>query len=329
MSYRVIPIFIPHAGCPNDCVFCNQKRIAGTICAPKPEEVSALLSDAFRKTQDAEIAFYGGSFTALDLSVQEEYLRVASGFNPNSIRLSTRPDAIDDTVLKLLKKYSVKTIELGAQSMDDAVLSASSRGHDAECVRCATEKIKKAGFNLVLQMMVGLPGEDEKSALDTARKIADLSPDAVRVYPTVVVRDTELETLWRNGEYTALTVSRAVEICAEITKVFKKKNIPIIRMGLNPTEDLNGGDALAGAYHPAFGQLVSSRLRLFQLEEKLSELRADNITIYANPRAVSEIAGHKGENKKILAEKFALKKISIVADEKVQYDEIIVCEKKV
>ena len=315
MSYSVIPVFIPHLGCPHDCVFCNQKRIAGKINAPKPSEVSALLDVAFKCSPNAEVAFYGGSFTDLSLNEQEEYLKAAAVFNPKSIRLSTRPDAINDTVLTLLKKYGVKTIELGAQSMEDTVLMASNRGHCAEDVRVASKMIKQAGFNLILQMMVGLPGEEENSAINTAKEIAKIKPDGVRVYPTVVVRDTCLEDMWRAGEYTALTANDAVEICADITEIFNKANIPIIRMGLNPTEDLNGGDALAGAYHPAFGQLVSARIKLRKLRELLRDIKADDIVICAHPKAISDVAGHKGENKKRLIEEFSLRKITIIGDE--------------
>ena len=326
MSYSVIPIFIPHLGCPFDCVFCNQKKIAGKINAPEPSEVSALLSVAFKTAPDAEVAFYGGSFTALSLNEQEEYLKAAAKFDPKSIRLSTRPDAINNEVLTLLKKYGVRTIELGAQSMDDSVLAESNRGHTAEDVRASSRMIKEAGFNLVLQMMIGLPGEDKHSATNTAKEIAKLKPGGVRVYPTVVVRDTCLEDMWRRGEYTALTVENAVEICADITEIFNEANIPIIRMGLNPTEDLNGGDALAGAYHPAFGQLVSARQQLKHLRGMLRNIKSDDIIIYAHPKAISNVAGHKGENKKKLIEEFKLKKISILPDDELSYKEVRISE---
>ena len=328
MSYSVIPVFIPHLGCPHDCVFCNQKRIAGKINAPKPNEVSALIDVAFKRSPNAEIAFYGGSFTALPLSEQEEYLKAAAAFSPKAIRLSTRPDAINDAILALLKKYGVNTIELGAQSMEDSVLISSNRGHTAEDVRTASKMIKDAGFNLILQMMVGLPGEDENSAINTAKEIAKLKPNGVRVYPTVVVRDTCLENMWMHGEYTALTVGKAVEICAEITEIFNEKDIPIIRMGLNPTEDLNGGDALSGAYHPAFGQLVKARLRLKQMREILKGKEWESVTIYANPKAISEVAGHKGENKKTLMGEFNIRSISIFEDANLDYNTIKINEYK-
>ncbi len=327
MSYSVIPVFIPHAGCPNDCVFCNQKRIAGTIKAPEPDEVSALLCDAFKKTESAEIAFYGGSFTALPFNVQEEYLKTASSFKPKAIRLSTRPDAIDDEILTLLKKYGVKTIELGAQSMDNAVLLKANRGHNAECVSEASRLIKDAGFELVLQMMIGLPGEDENSAMNTAKKIAELQPDGVRIYPTVVVRDTALCDMWQSGEYQALTVEGAVDICVELCEIFK--DIPIIRMGLNPTEDLSGGDALAGAYHPAFGQLVEAKIMLNKIKTKLCNISGKRIVIYANPKDISNVAGHKGKNKELLMREFELEKISIIAEAKLAKGEICICENNV
>ncbi len=327
MSYSVIPVFIPHLGCPHDCVFCNQKKIAGTINAPKPSEVSALLSHAFKKVDRAEVAFYGGSFTALPLNEQEEYLKTAAQFNPEAIRLSTRPDAINDKILTLLKNYGVKTIELGAQSMDDEVLRTAGRGHNAESVRQASRMIKEAGFNLILQMMVGLPEEDRNSAIITAKEIAALKPNGVRIYPTVVVRDTYLAELWQSGRYNAITVEKAVELCADITEIFDAADIPIIRMGLNPTEDLNGGDALAGAYHPAFGQLVRARLRLRVLRTELAKMKGKDIVIYANPRAISEIAGHKGENRRILQKEFKLNSISIIPDPDINYYKVRISEK--
>ncbi len=322
MSYSVIPVFIPHAGCPNDCVFCNQKRIAGTVKAPEPSEVSALLCDAFKKTQDAEIAFYGGSFTALPRDEQEAYLKVASEFNPRAIRLSTRPDAIDEDILTLLKKYGVKTIELGAQSMDDTVLLKTNRGHTAKSVADASGMIKAKGFELILQMMIGLPGDSKASAIETANKIASLKPNGVRIYPTVVVRDTALCDMWQKGEYKALSVEEAVDICTCLCDIFDKESIPIIRMGLNPTEDLSGGDALAGAYHPAFGQLVDAKIMFNKIKKALGKVNGNELVIYANPRDISNVAGHKGENKKRLIQEFNISKISIIADETLAKGEI-------
>lgn len=315
MSYPIIPVFIPHIGCPHDCVFCNQKRIAGTKNAPKPEEVSAHIASALEIIGHAEVAFYGGSFTAIDKELQREYLTAAKeNSGVCAVRVSTRPDAIDAEILELLKEYGVTTVELGAQSMDNNVLDISHRGHTKEDIVRASHMIKEAGFNLILQMMVGLPGDSYKGAIDTAREIASLAPNGVRVYPTVVVRDTMLEDLWRAGEYRAMEIDEAVEVCADIVQIFEAANIPIIRMGLNPTEDLSGGDALAGVYHPAFGQLVSARRRLKMLCDLLYDNDSEEITIYVHPSEVSDTAGHKGENKKILLREFNLKKIRILPD---------------
>lgn len=324
MSYPIIPVFIPHAGCPHDCVFCNQKRIAGTILAPEPSEVSALLAEALQKTDRAEVAFYGGSFTAIPPEQQIRYLQAVRPYGDriSGVRVSTRPDAVDPDILSVLKAHGVKTVELGVQSMRDRVLAASGRGHTAADTERAVRMLRDAEMPFVLQMMPGLPGDDDAGALATARKIAALRPDGVRVYPTVVIRDTQLETLWRCGDYEPLTLEHAIELCAKISQIFEEEKIPVIRMGLNPTEELSGGDALAGAYHPAFGQLVFARRRLWALRALLDGIHADEIVICANPRAISEIAGHHGENRRLLCREFGLRWIKILPDDALDYQEM-------
>ena len=316
MSYPIIPIFIPHIGCPHDCVFCNQRRIAGETRAPEPEQVSAQLFAAFQETECAEVAFYGGSFTAIEPERQRAYLCAVAPFaaQVSGIRVSTRPDAITPEIIALLRAGGVTLVELGAQSMDDAVLKASGRGHTAEDTRRAVAHLRAAGMPYVLQMMVGLPGEKTGSARETARALAALHPVGVRVYPTVVVRDTQLEALWRAGAYAPLEVERAVELCAQIAEIFDAACVPIIRMGLNPTRDLSGGDALAGAYHPAFGQLVAARRRLLRLRALLSGHAGEAVTIYANPRELSEVAGHRGENRARLIRECGIKALRILPD---------------
>ena len=247
---RILPIFVPHAGCPNDCVFCNQKRISGS---PRPASARTVREalDALPEGAGYGLAFYGGSFSAIEPAEQIELLAAAQPYRERgtvtAIRVSTRPDAVDETALARLKRYGVKTVELGAQSMSDRVLLASAL-------------VRKAGLGLILQMMTGLPGSDRDTDVAAARAIAALHPDGVRIYPTVVIRDTALETLWRAGRYTEHTVEDAVEICARIVPVFEEAGIPVIRLGLNPTEELSGGAAVAGAYHPALGELVRSRI---------------------------------------------------------------------
>ena len=255
---KIVPVFVPHLGCPNDCVFCNQKRITGTI-------KSACASDVPQDT-DGQIAFYGGSFTAIDVKTQIELLEAAKG---HSIRLSTRPDAIDDVVLERLKRYGVETIEIGAQSLDNEVLRMSGRGHSAEDVVRASQMIKQYGFKLVLQMMTGLPGSSDEKDIATAEKIIQLRPDGVRIYPTVIVRDTALFDMWKAGTYKEHTVEDAVCVCSKILPLFEKAGISVIRLGLNPTDDLSNGDAVAGAYHPALGELVRSRILRDEIEQKV------------------------------------------------------------
>ena len=265
----IIPVFVPHLGCPNDCVFCNQRRISGHIEPATAQTVKNAIEEAAALTPPGtkrQLAFYGGSFTAIPEARQIELFEAAQPYladgTISSIRLSTRPDAIDCTVLKRLKKYGVTVIELGAQSMCDRVLELSGRGHDSAAVADSSRLIKAAGFDLILQMMTGLPGDTDESCIETAKKIIDLAPNGVRIYPTVIVRDTVLCDMWRAGTYKEHTVEDAVRVCSKIVPLFNEAGIPIIRMGLNPTEDLSGGDALGGAYHPALGELVHSRIML-------------------------------------------------------------------
>lgn len=246
MSARecIIPVFVPHLGCGHDCVFCNQRRISGSEAPATAATViqaieqSAALSRSGAKRQ---LAFYGGSFTAIEASRQEELLSAAAAAiergEIDSIRLSTRPDAIDETVLARLRRYGVETMELGAQSMDDEVLRLSGRGHTEEDVAKAAEAVKAAGFRLVLQMMTGLPGDSAEKDVETAKKLIALRPDGVRIYPTVIVRDTALYELWRAGQYREHTVEDAVAVCAQLVPLFEEAGVEIIRLGLNPTDE--------------------------------------------------------------------------------------------
>ena len=327
MSAResIIPVFVPHLGCPNDCVFCNQRRISGSIEPARPEDVAAAIEHAKVVTPEGtrrQLAFYGGSFTAIPDAEQEALLGAAQPYlesgDISSIRLSTRPDAIDGAVLARLHRYGVETIELGAQSMSDRVLALSGRGHTVQDVVDASEAIKAAGFRLILQMMTGLPGSDDDSDVESAKAIAALHPDGVRVYPTVIVRDTVLCDMWRAGRYKEHTVEDAVRVCARILPVFEAAGIPVIRLGLNPTEDLSGGDAVAGAYHPALGELVRARIMRGKAEALLSGVElGETATIRVNPRLVSQMVGQHGANRDYLLHKFGLKKLCIVPDETV------------
>lgn len=297
---RILPIFVPHAGCPNDCVFCNQKRISGSLFPADASTVREALS-ALPRDAHCQLAFYGGSFTAIDPAQQEELLNAVQPFRErgtvDSIRVSTRPDAVDAASLERLIRFGTDTVEIGAQSMSDRVLRLSGRGHtSADTVRAAG-MVKDAGLELILQMMTGLPGSDAASDMDTARALIGLRPDGVRIYPTVVIRGTALEALWRSGRYREHTVEDAVELCSVILPLFEAASIPVIRLGLNPTEELSGGAAAAGAYHPAFGELVRSRVLRNRAEELLVHSAPQGKTILlVSGRDLSSMIGQHREN---------------------------------
>ena len=316
MRNSIIPVFIPHLGCPHDCVFCNQKRISGSLLPACPEDVKREIEAALSICENAELAFYGGSFTAIPIEEQRALLDAAAPYlesgSISSIRLSTRPDAINEEILAFLKEKGVKTIELGSQSMCDSVLAASWRGHTAADTEKAAEMIKSAGFNLILQMMTGLPGSDFEKDIASARRIAALQPNGVRIYPTVIIRDTALADMWEEGKYTEHSVEDAVELCSEILPIFEKASIPVIRMGLNPSDELSGGDALGGAYHPALGEMVQSRIYLKKARELLKDVKAgESIVLLVHPSCISKMTGQKRSNINALMAEFELKELKI------------------
>lgn len=315
----IIPVFVPHLGCPNDCVFCNQRRISGHIEPATAQTVKNAIEETAALTPSGtkrQLAFYGGSFTAIPEGQQLELFEAAQPYLAegviSSVRLSTRPDAIDAAVLKRLKKYGVAVVELGAQSMCDRVLELSGRGHDSAAVENASKLIKAAGFDLILQMMTGLPGDTDESCIESAKKIIALEPDGVRIYPTVIVRDTVLCDMWHTGTYREHTVEDAVRICAKIVPLFNEAGIPIIRMGLNPTEELSGGDALGGAYHPALGELVFSRIMLQKARELLAEVKPESRVVLGVSRSdVSKMIGQHRCNVKALMSELSLAELKI------------------
>ena len=322
MSARVsvIPVFVPHLGCPHACVFCNQHRISGQSRPATALDVETVIrqSAAFpHHGEKRQLAFYGGSFTAIPVQQQIALLETAYAAvlrgEIDSIRLSTRPDAIDPETLERLRAYGVQTIELGAQSMDEEVLRLSGRGHTAEDVRLASRLVTGAGFELILQMMTGLPGDSAEKSLSTARELIALHPQGVRIYPTVIVRDTELCELWKRGEYREHTVEEAVELCSRLLPLFEAASIPVIRLGLNPTEELSSGEALGGAYHPAFGELVKSRVLLHQAESLLQGIApGSSVSIGIEPRQLSQMIGQHGENRQKLIASFSLASLSVL-----------------
>lgn len=333
MSAResIIPVFVPHLGCPNDCVFCNQRRISGSTVPASAEDVDNAIKNAAalpRTGAKRQLAFYGGSFTAIPKTEQEALLSAAyahllSG-EIDSIRLSTRPDAIDAEILARLKRFGVETIEIGAQSMDERVLLLAGRGHTAKDVENAARQIKAAGFRLILQMMTGLPGADDESSIESARRIIALEPDGVRIYPTVIVRDTALYDLWKAERYDEHTVEDAVRVCAKLLPMFEKAGIPVIRLGLNPTDELSAGAAAGGAYHPALGELVKSRIMREKAEELLADVpKGSSVTLGVNSSKISQMIGQHRCNIDYLTERFSLGELKVKSAD-IDADDIII-----
>ncbi len=316
MSARVhiLPVFVPHLGCPHACVFCDQRSISGAQRPADAQTVREAVEAAAAlplKGAERQLAFYGGSFTAIPLEQQLPLLEAAKEALDRgligSVRLSTRPDAIDAEVLARLRAYGVGTVELGAQSMDDGVLALSGRGHTAADVERAARLVKEAGFKLILQMMTGLPGDTDEKSLETARRLIALKPDGVRVYPTVIVRGTALHALWLAGRYREHTVEDAVRVCARLLPLFEEAGVPVIRLGLNPTEDLSGGEAVAGAYHPALGELAKSRIFFEKAEALLEGVKPGSaVTLGVCPGQLSQAIGQHRKNVLRLEEKFNL-----------------------
>lgn len=315
-----ISIFVPHLGCPCQCSFCNQKTITGQVNQPTAKDVDKAVQTALkRKDFDYEIAFFGGSFTAIDrdymVSLLEGAYKYVKSNDVKGIRISTRPDCIDDEILSLLKSYGVTSIELGAQSMDNDVLDANRRGHTAEDVVKASELIKAYGFELGLQMMTGLYKDTCEKSIETARKIIELNPDTVRIYPTVVLKGTYLAELYLNGEYKPLNADESAELCARLVPMFEKAGIRIIRLGLHSSEDIKK-NMLAGGFHDSFGELVKSRIMV----NKILELPPADYQVFVNSRSLSKLKGNNKSNIYFLMERGY--NIKIIIDNSLDVDEL-------
>ncbi len=301
-----IPIFVPHLGCRHACVFCNQKRITGSSGEVDADTVRRIVDEALatiapQTCQTAEIAFFGGSFTAIDIRLQRQLLNAAFSYvkdrRVHGIRLSTRPDCIDRDILTMLAEYGVTAIELGVQSTDDAVLSLCGRGHTSADVRFASGLIHEYGFALGHQMMVGLPGSVFQSEMQTASDIASMRPACVRVYPTLVIKDSPLAGSYRAGQYTPLALDEAVARCAALAGLFEASGIAVIRMGLMENDGLSLGKGLvAGPYHPAFGELVRSHIYLKRMRDMLGSYTQDKAVLYVHPAELSKAIGNNRRN---------------------------------
>lgn len=313
----IIPIFVPNLGCPNCCVFCNQRKISGEQRQVTSEDVKNTIEYYLQNFRDdnkyVEVAFFGGSFTGIEESVQNNLLEAVQSYidegKVNSIRISTRPDYIDKDTLKRLKHYRVKTIELGVQSTNNYILAKSKRGHTFEDVRIASKLIRKYGFILGHQMMVGLPESTALDEVTTAKNLIKLKPKIVRIYPVLVIKNTELEDMYKKGEYTPLSINQAVERCKEVVKLFNDKNIEVIRIGLQNTEEITdpsieSSQVVAGPYHPAFRQLVESAMWYDAIVGKIKRLnvKVKEVEVTVNPVDANNVIGHKKENVKNLKE---------------------------
>ena len=306
-----VPFFVPHKGCPNLCIFCDQKIQAGR--EPLPEEIIPVIKQ-YRKSApqsvtNFELAFFGGSFTGIDVNYQIQLLTEAKSALESGlidgIRISTRPDAINTEALSLLNKYCVKTIEIGAQSFSDDVLKASGRGHTAEQTIDAAELIKKNGFDLVIQLLPGLPLDSIDKSIRSAEIAAELNPSAARIYPAVVFDGTSLGEMFKSGIYSPLSIDEAVEWTYEIMKIFRKNNISVIRIGINPVENGNLSKIIGGAYHPSFGQIVKSRLKRDDMEKLfLFQDIGPKSTILIPSDYKEEYIGQKRANIKYLEDKY-------------------------
>lgn len=281
-THAIIPVFIPHKGCPNDCVFCNQKAITARTADVTPEDVKNLIERYLptlqgRGLETIEVAFFGGSFTGIPMEEQSAFLAVAKKYKDkgliDKIHMSTRPDYINKDILDNLKKYDADIIELGVQSFDPEVLAASNRGHEAEDVYRACELIKSYGFELGIQLMIGLPEDSLEKCIFSAKEAVKIGPSIARLYPTIVLNDTELLNMYRRGEYNPMTTDEAVAITKEMYRILDDAGINIIRVGLKSTDLITEGGEIQGhTYHPAFRQLVEGEIAREQLESQLQAL---------------------------------------------------------
>ncbi len=346
-KHAIIPIFIPHQGCPNDCVFCNQRSITARTAIPGPDDVRATIEKYLptltgRGLETIEVAFFGGSFTGLDMELQSTYLRVTKEYKDkgliNKIQLSTRPDYINTQILDNLKYYGVDIIELGVQSFDEEVLKLSNRGHGIGCVYESASLIQNFGFELGLQLMIGLPGDTLEKDIFSAKELIKIGPSIARLYPTIVIKDTPLYKMYLNGAYRPLPQEEAVHITKEMYKIISAAGINIIRVGLKSTDVINDsslGAIAGGTFHPAFRQLVEGEIAKDMLESQLIEFLSKNEeisskTVYFSSRneSYSNMVGNRKINKKYFADRFPCVKIEYIIDNSIGLNNYILKEEK-
>lgn len=331
-NYYIIPIFVPHEGCPHNCVFCNQDRITGikdqVTAKTVRDTIISHLETIHNKNAVIEVSFFGGTFTGIREEKQRELLQVAKEYKQNGfidkIRLSTRPDYINDYILTYLKEYGVDIIELGVQSLDDDVLRKAGRGHSVSDVKYASSLIKKYSFILGHQIMPGLPGDTFDKDIITTKASIEMKPDICRIYPSLVIKDTPMEQMYERLEYVPYSLEQAVNISKVIYNMYRSNGINIIRIGLQPTESINEGkDIIAGPFHPSFRELVEGSLLIDIILENLKD--EDMAIVNINPKDLSKLYA----NKKVYFNKLkeSNKIVTVAQDEKVQRGHIKLCLK--
>ncbi|MBD3308438.1 radical SAM protein [candidate division KSB3 bacterium] len=332
---KIIPIFVPHQGCPRRCIFCHQPHITGIPlhASVTPETVRKTIDTALQEPKSRakqarfEVAFYGGSFTGLAVTLQARLLRAVQAYvdsgDLTGIRLSSHPGLFDDAIFALLNAFSVTTVELGVQSFDDKVLRLAGRGHTAEEAVQTIGRLQRLSIDVGLHLMIGLPGDSHAKSLDSARKAVALQPTSVRIHPTLVLRDTPLETMYRAGQYTPLSLNAAVTTCKDLVKLFRAHHIPVIRIGLQPTPAM-GRTIAAGPFHPALRQLVDAELMADQMAELYRHhvFPGKYMTVLVAPQDVSTVRGQKNRNLTRLQQQFDLRDIQIVPDASLPRGEI-------
>lgn len=334
-THYIIPVFVPDLGCPHQCVFCNQKKITGQSEVPTGNDVTIKILEYLKTIPKGEgitreVAFYGGSFTAVELNLQKELLAPAYGFMTSGeidrIRVSTRPDSLDENRLALLSSYGVQTIELGVQSMDDEVLAKAGRGHTSRDVVRSAALIKQWGIELGFQLIVGLPGDSEEKQTNSALEVIGLKPDIIRIYPCLVLKGTRLAELYETGEYVPLTLEQAVQRSKKLLVMFENAGIHVIRIGLQPSDQISlDGEVIAGPYHPAFRELVESSLARDLLEYLLAGIldvdctdsdvkSTHSVEVAVSEQDVSVVRGHQGANVQYFKEKYSVMDLKTIAD---------------
>ncbi len=326
----IIPIFIPNLACPHRCVFCEQRRITSEDEEfPTPEKVrsvieTALRSKKFNADHGAQLAFYGGTFTGIPFPLMEALLSTTKPYLDNGyircIRASTRPDFVDLDRLQFIKKYGVKIVELGAQSMDNRVLDASHRGHTSEDTVAAVKRLRQFGFSVGIQLMPGLPEDTKQAFYETVSKVLELQPDFVRIYPTVVIEGTLLAKYYREGRYTPLSLETAITMCADAVESFEANGIKVIRVGLMSSPSLlQKGQIVAGPWHPSFGQLVRSEIYHRRIRKMLPAPGvAKTLEIRANVNEIPLLRGYRNAGIRNIKRATGASVVSIKGDAKIE-----------